>query len=80
MKNPIQMLTNYLQNQLKNRSPQALQTYQTMRANNTDPMTCLHQITSGFSKEQMQGFIGYAKRLGVPDDMLSQIQNGMNSK
>lgn len=76
----VQMMTNYLQNQLKIKSPQVLQNFEAMRQNNSNPMEILNQITGGFSKEQMQGFMTFAKNFGIPNDMLSQIQNGINLK
>ncbi len=74
----VQMMTNYLQNQLRTKSPQVLQSFEAMRQNNSNPMEILGQITGGFSKEQMQGFMTFAKNFGVPNDVLSQIQNGIN--
>lgn len=76
----VQMMTNYLQNQLKIKSPQVLQNFEAMKQNNSNPMEILNQITGGFSKEQMQGFMTFAKNFGIPNDMLSQIQNGINLK
>lgn len=74
----VQMMMNYLQNQLKIKSPQVLQNFEAMKQNNSNPMEILNQITGGFSKEQMQGFMTFAKNFGIPNDMLSQIQNGIN--
>lgn len=76
----IQMLTNHLQGQLKNSNPQAFQRYEMMRKNSNNPMEIFNQMTSGYSKEQMQSFMNFAKNFGVPDEVLNQVQNGINPK
>ena len=51
------------------------------RSSNSDPMDLLKQITNGYSPEQMSGLLGRAKQMGVPDNILEQIQNGgINAK
>ena len=51
------------------------------RSSNSNPMDLLKQITNGYSPEQMSGLLGRAKQMGVPDNILEQIQNGgINAK
>lgn len=81
MQNQIaQMLTNHLQGQLKNSNPQAFQRYEMMRKSNGNPMEIFNQMTSGYSKEQMQNFMSFAKNFGIPDEVLNQVQNGINPR
>ena len=42
--------------------------------NNTNPMELFNQITSGYSKEQMDNLINRAKNMGFPSEVLEQVQ------
>ena len=42
--------------------------------NNTNPMELFNQITSGYSKEQMDNLINRAKSMGFPSEVLEQVQ------
>lgn len=75
-----QNMMNLLQAQYKNKFPGVFNTLESLKSGNTDPMGVLGQITSKFSPEQMQGFMQVAKRFGAPDNLLNQIQNGINPK
>jgi hypothetical protein len=76
MQNP--MIT-MLINQAKSKNPQAFRLYEQMRSGNSNPMDILKQITSKFTPEQMNGLMSQAKAVGISDDTLRQVQNGINS-
>ena len=70
-----------LMNQIRVRNPQAFQFLEQAQKNQSNPMDILKQITNGYSPEQMSGLLGKAKQMGVPDNILEQIQNGgINAK
>ena len=51
------------------------------RQNNNNPMELYKQVTSGYSTEQMDNLFNRARQLGVPDDVLKNIQNNdINTK
>jgi hypothetical protein len=66
-------------NQAKSKNPQAFRLYEQMRSGNSNPMDILKQITSKFTPEQMNGLMSQAKAVGISDDTLRQVQNGINS-
>lgn len=70
----------FLQSQYKNKFPQVFNNFEQLKSGNADPMGVLGQLTSKFSPQQMQGFMQTAKRFGVPDALLNQIQNGINPR
>lgn len=72
-----QSLTNLLQAQYKSKYPQVFSNFESLKSGNADPMSILEQITGKFSPGQMQGFMQAAKSFGVPDEVLSQLQNGI---
>lgn len=75
-----QNLVTMLQNQYKSKFPGVFNNFEQLRSGNADPMGVLGQLTSKFSPEQMQGFMRTAKSFGAPDELLNQIQNGINPK
>ena len=46
-----------------------------LKNNNADPRALVKQIVSGSTPEKMQGILNQAKMLGVPDSVLTQVQN-----
>lgn len=51
------------------------------RNSNGNPMDFFKQVTNGYSPEQMNNLFARAKQMGVPDDVLQQLQNnGINTK
>ena len=78
MNNPMQMLMNMLQTQLKGRNPQALKQVQQLQENKGDPRAFLNQITQGYTPEQMKQFRAFANNFGVTDEQLNQY--GINIK
>ena len=50
------------------------------RKNNSDPMDMFKQITSNYKPEQLNSLFDRAKQLGVPDDYIKELRNGINTK
>ena len=50
------------------------------RKNNSNPMDMFKQLTSNYQPEQMTALFNRAKQLGVPDEYIKQIQDGINTK
>jgi len=75
MNQVIQILTN----QLKNNNPQMFKKYEMLRQSNGNPTAIFNQMINGYTPEQMQKFMTFAKNFGIPDEVLSQVQNGIKS-
>jgi hypothetical protein len=61
--------------QLQARNPQmASQINQAMNSG-TDPQALMRQMMGNMDNSQMQQVLGQAKNMGVPDNILNQIQN-----
>lgn len=50
----------------------------TAMRNNGNPMEIFKQVTSNYSPEQMEKFYSRAKSMGIPEEVLTQVQNGIN--
>lgn len=69
------MLMKMLMGQLQARNPQmASQINQAMNSG-TDPQALMRQMMGNMDNSQMQQVLGQAKNMGVPDNILNQIQN-----
>jgi len=78
MQNPLLAM---MMNQLKVRNPQLFRVVEQAQQNQNNPMDLLKQITSNYTPEQMSGLLDRAKQMGVPEDVLKQVQNnGINTK
>lgn len=64
-----------LMNQLQTKSPQGFQMVTQMMNNGGNPQAFLQQILGKTNPQQMQSLLNQAKSFGVPDNVLSQIQN-----
>lgn len=62
-------------NQLQNQSPQMFQMISQARNNGGNPQQILKQMVGRANPTQMQQVLTQARGLGVPDNILSQIQN-----
>ena len=61
--------------QLQARNPQmASQINQAMNSG-ADPQALMRQMMGNMDNSQMQQVLGQAKNMGVPDNILNQIQN-----
>lgn len=72
MNNPIMSM---LMNQLQGRNPQSYNMVSQMMRNGVNPQSMLKQMMGNVNPNQMQQIFTQAKSLGVPDNILSQIQN-----
>lgn len=50
------------------------------RKNNSDPMQMFKQLTSNYKPEQLNSLFERAKQMGVPEDYIKQLQDGINTK
>ena len=80
MMNPISnMMMNQLQMQLKAKNPQAFQMVNQAMQNKNNPMELFKQVTSNFDDKTRNEFFNQAKQMGFSDDLLNQVQNGINA-
>ena len=61
--------------QLQARNPQMFQMINQAKNNGGNPQEILKQMLGKSTPEQMQQVLTQAKGMGVPDNILSQIQN-----
>ena len=71
----MNMKVNNVLTQLRQRQPQQYQVLQQMIQSKGNPMDLLKQVVGNYTPEQLQNFYITAQRMGVPNDVLSQIQN-----
>ena len=64
---------------LKVRNPQLFQQVEGLVKNNGNPMELFKQITGNYSPEQMEQLYSQAKQFGISDDVINQVQNGINA-
>lgn len=76
---PNQLMT-MLMNQLKARNPQVFQMVEQARKNNSNPMDMFKQITNNYKPEQLNSLFDRAKQLGVPEEYIKELRNGINTK
>ena len=62
-------------NQLQARNPQAFQIINQARNSGTNPQEFIRQMMNGVTPEQMQNVLTQAKNMGVPPEILNQVQN-----
>ena len=61
--------------QLRTQNPQMYQQINQLRNSKADPRTLVKQIISNSTPEYMQIILNQAKSFGVPDNVLTQVQN-----
>lgn len=76
--NPMQLLMNQLQTQLKAKNPQVFQQFQNLQKNQNNPQEILNNMMNGYTPEQLQNFKKFANGFGITDEQLNQF--GINSK
>ena len=76
--NPMQLLMNQLQTQLKAKNPQVFQQFQNLQKNQNNPQEILNNMMNGYTPEQLQSFKKFANGFGITDEQLNQF--GINSK
>lgn len=62
-------------NQLKMQNPQAFQQISQLRNSGANPSGIIKQMLGNTPNEKIQAIFNQAKQMGVPDNVLSQIQN-----
>lgn len=60
---------------LQNKNPQAYQKISNAMKNGVNPQEFMKQVMGGTTPQQMQNVLTQAKQMGVPDEVLSQVQN-----
>lgn len=50
------------------------------RKNNSNPMEIFKQITNNYQPEQLNNLFERAKQLGVPEEYINQVKDGINTK
>lgn len=60
---------------LQSKNPQMFKIINQAMQNNTNPQDMIKQMVGNVNPEQMQNIMQQAKSMGVPDDVLNQIQN-----
>ena len=69
------LLFQTLMNQLQAKNPQKYQMINNAIQNGSNPKAFLQQMSSSMNPQQKQMLLNQAKSLGVPDNILGQIQN-----
>lgn len=70
-----QTVLNLMMSNLEARDPRLAGQIRTMMTNGTDPKSVVKQMIGNASPHQMENVISMAKQYGVPDEILSQLQN-----
>lgn len=65
---------------MKAKNPQVFQMVEQARKNNGDPLNMFKQITSNYKPEQLNVLFDRAKQMGVPEEYINQVKNGINAK
>lgn len=76
--NPMQILMNQLQNQLKAKNPQLWKQYQDLEKNQNNPQELLNNMMKNYTPEQKGNFIKFANGFGINEEELSKY--GINTK
>ena len=72
--NPMSIIQTMM-NQMKVKMPQNFQTINALMQNRTNPQDLVNQIMSNISPEQKQDLLNQMKQYGMPEHLLSQLQN-----
>ena len=59
------------------KNPQIFQMVDQARRSNGNPIELFKQVTNGYKPEQLEGIFNKAKQMGVPDDYINQIKEGI---
>jgi len=50
------------------------------RKNNGNPLEMFKQVTSKYKPEQLDILFDRAKQMGIPEEYINQVKNGINAK
>ena len=64
---------------MKIRNPQMYQMIEQARKNNGSPIELFKQVTGKYSPEQITSLFQKAKEMGVPEEYINQVKNGINA-
>jgi cytochrome c553 len=73
------MILKMMMGKLQGKNPQAYQQINSAMQCGTNPQQFMQQVMGNVNPQQMQNILSQAKNLGVPDDVLQQVQN-INNK
>lgn len=62
---------------MKMKNPQVFQVIEQARKNNGNPMEMFKQITSGYKPEQLNSLFDRAKQMGIPEEYINQVKEGI---
>ena len=62
------------------KNPQMFQMLKQAQENKNNPMEMLKQVTSNYTPEQRNLLFERAKQFGVPDNVIQEAQDTLNSK
>lgn len=68
-------MLNMMMNMLQGRNPQAFNMLNQAMKGGTNPQDMLKQVMGNSTPQQREQILTQAKGMGVPDNVLSQIQN-----
>jgi len=61
-------------------NPQMFQIINQARKNNNDPLGMFKEITKNYKPEQLDNLYNRAVQIGVPQEYIDQVKNGINAK
>lgn len=62
---------------MKMKNPQLFQMVDQARKSNGNPLELFKQVTNGYKPEQLEGIFNKAKQMGIPEDYINQIKEGI---
>lgn len=68
-------MLNMMMTMLQGKNPQMFQMINQAMSSGTNPQDMIKQMMGNTNPQQMQQILTQAKGMGVPDNVLSQIQN-----
>ena len=59
------------------KNPQVFQMVEQARKSNGNPIELFKQVTNGYKPEQIENIFSRAKQMGVPEEYINQLKNGI---
>lgn len=73
--NQVQTLMKSLMTQLQNNNPQMASEIKGLLDGTKNPQDIVKQVISGFSPYQKQNVLNQARSMGIPAEIIEQVQN-----
>lgn len=73
--NQVQTLMKSLMTQLQNNNPQMASEIKGLLGGTKNPQDIVKQVISGFSPYQKQNVLNQARSMGIPAEIIEQVQN-----